>query len=146
MFRPSSQKLGINRLFLTLALVFVFASGVAPAFLHARPAPAMAAVDSPAVIGNWEGSISAGGTTLRLVIHITQDKNAALTGTMDSLDQGANGIPLINVSYKEPKAHFEIGGDYPGIFDGSYDKSKEEISGHWMQAGQDFPLVLKRAK
>jgi hypothetical protein len=134
------SKLRISKFCLACGLVFAFAIAITPVLLHAAAAPA------PAVIGNWEGSISAGEQSLRLVIHVTQDKDGGLTGTMDSLDQGANGIPLNNVSFKDPKVHYEIGGTYPGFYDGSYDKAKDEISGHWQQAGQDLTLNLKRAK
>jgi hypothetical protein len=135
MSNPCLRRLRFSKLSIAAALVFAIA--IVPTLLHAA---------APAIVGNWEGAISAGGTTLRLAIHFTQDKDGALKATMDSLDQGSNGIPLINVSYKEPKVHYELGGDYPGTYDGTYDKAKDEITGHWQQAGQDLTLLLKRAK
>lgn len=144
---PRSRKLGFSNLHFAVALFFAFAIAVAPAFLSAAPALTTAPADGPVVIGNWEGTLSAGGASLRLVVHLTQGKDGALAGTMDSLDQeGANGLPLSNISYKEQKLHFELAIEPPGAFDGSYDKDKNEISGHWQQGGQDLMLLLKRAK
>jgi hypothetical protein len=135
---------------ISVSLVLALAIVISPALLRATPVAAAVLasgpVAGPAVLGNWEGALSAGGGSYRLLIHLTQDKDGALTGTMDSLDQGANGIPLTNISYKEPKVHFEIGGPSPGLYDGSFDKAKDAISGNWQQAGQDFPLDFKRAK
>ncbi len=45
------------------------------------------------VTGDWQGSLSAGGAELRLVLHITKGADGALKATLDSVDQGANGIP-----------------------------------------------------
>ncbi len=141
------SRIRIRRLCLTGALVLAFAIAVTPALLRAAPSSTPAPADAPAVIGNWEGTLSVGGNSLRLVVHFTQDKDGVLAGSIDSLDQeGSNGMPLSNISYKEPKVHFELAVESPGIYDGSYDKAKDEISGHWQQSGQDLPLVLKRAK
>lgn len=121
----------------TLALLLtalVCALAILPALAHAAPAPP--------VVGNWQGTLSAGGQSFRLILHVTQAKDETLSATMDSLDQGANALPLEKVEYKEPKFHFELGGPAPAVFDGAYDKSKSEISGHWMQSGMDFPLVF----
>jgi hypothetical protein len=147
MSMPSSRKLGFSKLFLAGALVVACAIAVAPVFLSAASPLAIVPADAPAIIGNWEGTLSAGGASLRLVVHLTQGKDGALAGTMDSLDQeGANGMPLSNISYKEPKLHFDLAIEPPGAYDGSYDKDKNEISGHWQQGGQDLTLLLKRAK
>ena len=48
-------------------------------------------------IGDWQGTLDAGGQKLRLVFHVAQGPDGKLTGTIDSLDQGAFGIPLGDV-------------------------------------------------
>ena len=57
--------------------------------------PELVAQENEQLIGSWRGGLEVGGgTTLTLVFNITQDDAGTLTGTMDSPDQGAVGIPL----------------------------------------------------
>ena len=102
------------------------------------------AASSPAVVGNWSGTLSEGNTSLRVVIHVAQDKDGKLTATLDSPDQGATGIVISSISYKEPALHFEIerlGASY----DGTMNKPNSEIAGTWKQGGGALPLSFKRA-
>jgi hypothetical protein len=50
--------------------------------------------------GDWQGALSAGGAQLRLALHITAGKDGSLTATLDSVDQGAYGIPVSAISLK----------------------------------------------
>ncbi len=63
--------------------------------------PAMA-ISAPAAaqeaIGDWQGTLDVGGQKLRLVFHIARGADGKLTGTLDSLDQGAFGIPLGDIA------------------------------------------------
>jgi hypothetical protein len=45
----------------------------------------------PDVVGDWQGTLQAGGASYRLVVHIVKNE-AGLVGTLDSLDQGALGL------------------------------------------------------
>lgn len=101
------------------------------------------AASSPAVVGDWQGSLDTGGGSLRVVVHISSDKDGKLTATMDSPDQGATGIEVTSVSFKDPDLHFEvprIGGSY----DGKTNKDVTEISGTWKQGSASLPLTFKR--
>lgn len=103
-----------------------------------------AAAPAPAIVGDWSGAISAGGGSLRVVIHVTQDKDGKLAGTMDSPDQNVTGIELSIISFSQPNVHFEvrrIGGSY----DGKMSKDNSEITGEWKQGGASVALTLKRA-
>ncbi len=94
--------------------------------------------------GAWLGTLDAGGTTLRLAFHITNTEDG-LTATMDSLDQGAKGIPATGVKREGDSLTIEmkqIGGD----FQGTINKDRTEIDGNWSQMGNTLPLVLKRVK
>lgn len=123
-----------------LAMVVAFALTVAalPALLHARPA-------APGVVGNWQGALNAGGQSLRIVLHFTQAKDDSLSGSLESPDQGPGTIAMDKIDFKDPTLHFEIT-SIGGIYDGSVNKDKSEITGHWKQGGQDFELNLKRAQ
>ncbi len=55
------------------------------------------------IAGDWQGTLSAGGAELRLVLHITKAADGSLKATLDSVDQGANGIPVSSISFKDSK-------------------------------------------
>jgi hypothetical protein len=45
-----------------------------------------------AAIGDWEGKIDARGSSLRVIVHISQVADGKLTGSLDSPDQGTTGL------------------------------------------------------
>jgi len=100
--------------------------------------------DSPAV-GTWEGTLDAGAQgQLRVVVHISQAADGTLAATLDSPDQGAKGIPVSKITFKDPDLSFEssaIGGSYQGTMN----KERSEIAGTWSQGGGSLPLKFKRA-
>jgi hypothetical protein len=96
------------------------------------------------IAGIWNGTLAAGGANLRLRVHIAKTSTGAATGTLDSLDQGANGIPLTAVTLRDGKVHFEARG-IGGLYEGSLDATGEVLAGQWKQGGQTFPLDLTRA-
>lgn len=103
-----------------------------------------AAASAPGIVGDWSGAISTGGGSLRAVFHVTQDKEGKLAGTMDSPDQGATGIVLSTITYKEPAVHLEIE-KFGASYDGTMNKDNSEIEGNWKQGGATLTLNLKRA-
>jgi pimeloyl-ACP methyl ester carboxylesterase len=99
---------------------------------------ASAAVSSP-FAGDWAGTLDA-GMKLRLVVHLI-NTGGMWSGSMDSLDQGANGIPFTAVNVDGNKLHFEansINGSYDGTLNGG------TIKGTWNQSGNALPLDLVR--
>ena len=53
----------------------------------------------------WAGTLVVQpGLELKLVLHIHQDAKGALTATMDSPDQGANGLAVDSVTYEKGEA------------------------------------------
>ena len=55
------------------------------------------------ITGDWNGTLKPGGAELRLVLHITKNADGSLKATLDSIDQGANGIPVNAVTLKDSK-------------------------------------------
>lgn len=106
----------------------------------ARPAPSA----TPAVVGDWNGALNTGGGSLKIVIHVAQDKDGVLTATMDSPDQSVTGIPISLITFKESSLHLEIA-KYGASFDGTMNKDSSEIAGNWNQGGAVLPLTFKRA-
>src|SRR3954447_2305649 len=93
--------------------------------------------------GIWQGKLSInGGISLRLVVHISK-KGDALTGSMDSLDQGAKGIAIKEVLFEGKKLTLKMP-DLMASFDGAMNDAGTEIAGKFTQAGNELPLTLAR--
>ena len=96
----------------------------------------------PDLAGDWNGTLKAGGADLRLVLHITKAAGGGLTATLDSLDQGANGIPVGPVTFADGKMSFTSDA-INGKYEGKINSDATAIDGTWSQ-GQPLPLVWKR--
>jgi uncharacterized protein len=95
------------------------------------------------IAGDWQGTLKAGGAELRLVLHVAKNADGSLKATLDSVDQGANGIPVTSISLKDSKLNFTVDAVH-GAYDGKVTSDANEISGTWTQ-GQPLPLNFKRA-
>jgi hypothetical protein len=93
--------------------------------------------------GDWQGTLSAGGQELRLVLHIKAGQDGALTATLDSVDQGAYGIPVSAISLKDSKLSLTVDAVH-GSYEGTVNKDATEIDGKWSQ-GQPLELTFKRS-
>jgi hypothetical protein len=121
------------------------AASAAACLVVAGVALAAPALPAPEVIGDWQGAISTGSGSLHVVVHVSQDKDGKLTGTMDSPDQGATGIVISSVTFAQPEFDFAIeklGAGYAG----KLDSGKSLIAGVWKQGSASLPLTLSRVK
>ncbi len=103
----------------------------------------IAAAQGGSIDGLWQGALDAGGVTLRLALHVTKTDDGKLSGTMDSLDQGANGIPIDSITLNGDTVRLEIrkiGGSYEGTLNGA----GTQIAGQWTQGGAALPLIFER--
>ena len=95
------------------------------------------------ISGQWNGILNVQGTQLKLVFNITQTDNI-YNSTMDSPDQGATGIPVTSIIYKNSILKLIIstaGIQYQGTL------NQENIFiGTFKQSGQSFPLNLAKEK
>jgi fermentation-respiration switch protein FrsA (DUF1100 family) len=95
------------------------------------------------IAGDWQGTLDTGGPQLRLVVHIAKNADGSLHATMDSIDQGANGIPVSAISLKDSKVHMEVAAVH-GTYDGKLTSDGGTIKGAWSQ-GTPMALDFKRA-
>ena len=98
---------------------------------------------SPGLEGLWQGSLDVGAMKLRLALHVSKAADGKLTGTMDSIDQGANGIPIDSITQEQDAVRFQItriGGSY----EGAMNAAKSQIEGKWTQGGMSLPLTFAR--
>jgi CubicO group peptidase (beta-lactamase class C family) len=92
--------------------------------------------------GDWSGTLDVNASvSLPLVVHIKRDDAGALSGTMDSPSQGANGIPLAEVAGAGRSLAFKVPA-VQGSYKGQWDKSSKSWKGEWSQGGMSWQLVL----
>ena len=93
--------------------------------------------------GIWLGVLNPGPITLRLLFKISKSEDGSLSGTIDSIDQGAEGLNIsriridgnsVRLKLKEPIAEFE----------GTISEDGSQITGEWRQGSGVLPLIMKR--
>ena len=106
--------------------------------------PAATFAGAQDIVGDWQGTLSAGGQELRLVLHITKAADNSLKATLDSIDQpGGNGIPVSSISLKDSKLDLGVEMVH-GTYEGKVAPDGNTITGTWSQ-GAALPLEFKRA-
>ena len=124
------------RIVLGLSLnVVALLSALSP--LHGQDQPKKQTLE-----GIWMGPIKAGAKDVRMAFIVTA-KDGKLVATMDSVDQGAKGIPVAEVVFKDGVVKFDIA-IAKVVFEGKLNKEATEIVGEWKQGGAGFPMTLKR--
>jgi len=91
--------------------------------------------------GRWIGTLDVGVAKLRLRFNIKQLEPKAVV-TMDSIDQGANDIPVSKFEMTGSKLVIEISAASAGFRGDIVDS--ESIKGFWLQGGKEIPLELSR--
>jgi uncharacterized protein len=105
-------------------------------------AAGLAQAQAQDVTGDWQGTLSAGGAELRLVLHVTKAADGSLKANLDSVDQGAN-IPVNSITFNDSKLSLALVSIH-GSYEGKVSTDGNAISGTWTQ-GQPLPLDFKRA-
>ncbi len=106
--------------------------------------PVLVAVQARDIAGSWEGAIDAPGGKLRLRLHVAKGDGdgGAMTAKMDSVDQGALGIPVDQITFADGVVKWgisRIGASYEGKLSAAGDV----IEGTLTQ-GMALKLDLKR--
>ncbi len=94
------------------------------------------------VEGDWSGKLEVQGQELPLIFHFSGSDDA-LTATMDSPSQGANGIPVEQISFEEGEINLSVMGGqitYVAQVEG------EKMDGTFTQGGSELPLVLVKGE
>lgn len=115
--------------------------------IRATPIDSAGAANSAAqqnIEGNWEGVLAVAGSNLRLVLKISRAAVGALKATMDSLDQGANDLAVDTITLKDGALHFEMK-QIGATYDGKLSSDGSEFSGTFLQGGNKFPLLFRKA-
>jgi pimeloyl-ACP methyl ester carboxylesterase len=90
--------------------------------------------------GDWSGTLRTGAASLRLVFHLKPKPDGGYEGILDSLDQGAMGIPISEVIVEGQRVTIRVEavqGEFVGTLDG------KTLKGEWRQSGMSLPLELR---
>jgi hypothetical protein len=93
--------------------------------------------------GDWQGTLHPGTVDLRLVLHVSKTADGSYKATLDSVDQGANGIPVSSVVLKDAKLSLGVDAVH-GTYEGQVAADGKAITGTWTQ-NQPLPLEFHRA-
>jgi serine-type D-Ala-D-Ala carboxypeptidase/endopeptidase len=101
-------------------------------------------VEPTRVDGIWLGTLDAGGVKLRIQVQVRGDRAGKEHCSLDSLDQGAMGLPCDKEQFDANRNHFSF--EVPvvkGRWSGTLSKDGNELDGTWSQ-GQNLPLRMTR--
>jgi pimeloyl-ACP methyl ester carboxylesterase len=94
--------------------------------------------------GVWESALATPAAKLRLGLTVTRGADGALSAKFDSIDQGAFGLPLQDVSFTDGVLKFALKAA-GASFEGKLNTEGTEIAGTFRQ-GLGLPLVWKRVE
>src|SRR5690349_8600548 len=117
---------------------------LAAAFLlFAASASAQTPPQPAQLAGIWQGALELPtGARLRLVLDL-REEGGALTGTLDSVDQGARDIAVASIQLETRRLVFTMRG-IVGRYEGELAESGNELVGTWSQGPGNLPLTLRR--
>jgi len=126
------------------ALIFAVLASIGTLSIRAQVAkPAAGRTAALDIAGDWQGTIDAGIAQLHVVLHVGKSADGGYKATLDSVDQGANGIPISSISVKDSQVDFSSEAVH-GTYQGKLNADGSLIEGTWSQ-GAALPLNFKRA-
>lgn len=117
-------------------------AAASPPIPSAPTAPMPPAVPGTGIVGWWFGALDLGGIKLRLTLNV-HEQDGRKVATIDSIDQGAKGIPVTTVSETETGIRLELAA-IGAVYEGTYQANGSELKGTWTQGGRPLPLVFLR--
>src|SRR5579872_1206063 len=96
----------------------------------------------PSFEGIWQGTLDVGAVKLRMALHVTKVDGGQYSITLDSLDQGAMGIPANQTKVDGSSLRCEISSLH-ATYDGTLSADGNSIKGRFVQ-GTAIPLDLRR--
>ena len=121
----------------SIAIIFILL------FVAVTPGQDKSAASGRPLEGIWQGALDAGSIKLRLVLKISKAQDGSFAATFDSIDQGASGIPVSSIIYKDRSVSFELK-SAGGSYEGTMSEDGSEITGRWKQGGAVLPLTFRR--
>ena len=95
------------------------------------------------VDGIWLGTLQAGGSSLRVQLHVKSDSSGQEFCTLDSLDQHVMGLDCAKVALSGGNFTFDIPG-VGGHYEGKLSADGNTLTGTWSQNDNPLSLTLTR--
>jgi len=92
----------------------------------------------------WQGTLHLPQRDLRIVLKVSRGADAALAGTMYSIDQGGQGIKTSSMTFQDGTLKLAVQ-MLDMTYEGKLSADAKSISGTFTQGNQPTPLVLERA-
>jgi len=110
------------------------------------PAASSENTKAASLAGPWLGTLKVPPSTqLRIVFNLTANPDGSLSGTLDSPDQGATGIPITRITFENGRVHVGVE-SVRGNYDGTLNADGSEMNGKWTQGIASLDLVMMRVK
>jgi len=93
--------------------------------------------------GVWEGALDVNGGQLHLRFNFKKNADGSIGGTIDSIDQGANGIPITSMARTGDAGKLDVKA-VAGSYDATLSKDKTSMTGTWSQGGGSLPLTIHK--
>jgi pimeloyl-ACP methyl ester carboxylesterase len=97
-----------------------------------------------ALAGTWEGFIPVGQGRLQTIFHLRPDGAGGLTGTTDSPEQAAFGLPISDVTLAQDGTVTITVALTRGAYVARLDEGRRTLTGTWKQGGAELPLACAR--
>jgi non-heme chloroperoxidase len=94
------------------------------------------------ISGDWQGTLKAGSQQLRIILHVVKAGDG-WNGTLYSIDQGPDAIPVSSVTLQKSNLKFTVDMVH-GSYEGKISADGISIAGTWTQ-GRPMPLDFQRA-
>jgi uncharacterized protein len=91
-------------------------------------------------VGDWKGTLKA-YADLRLVLHVQQTDAGAYKATLDSIDQGANGIPITSATFEGKRLKLVLE-RISARYEGDLSEDGKTLTGTWSQGEGSSPLTF----
>ncbi|HMG87625.1 MAG TPA: serine hydrolase domain-containing protein [Terracidiphilus sp.] len=95
------------------------------------------------VDGIWLGTLQAGGSSLRVQLHVKSDNAGQEFCTLDSLDQHVMGLDCAKVALNGDDFSFDVPA-VGGHYEGKLAADSNTLTGTWSQNKNPLPLTLTR--
>jgi pimeloyl-ACP methyl ester carboxylesterase len=95
---------------------------------------------SSGLAGNWQGTLTAGATKVRMALNVKQESARPFTATLDLPDNGAVGLPVEHVVYVDHILSFDVNIGAPSRYEGVVSRDATEVVGNLTQGPNIIPL------
>ena len=93
--------------------------------------------------GVWQGTLDAGGVSLRVVLRVKKAADGSFSVLADSPDQGVADLLVNGIAVKTQSVNFVIK-RLSVNYAGTLSRDGSEMSGQWEQNGSSLPLIFRR--